>query len=103
VQLDTWLVRWSTNYALLRRAVDAAGRALAKRPYESFLEPGEQLSFSELVNGVEVHFAVELFRVDTDGTLWVFVGTEADLPTPLRIRPWVVFRKLRDGTAFMLR
>jgi len=102
VRLDSWLAYWSANYAFLRRAVDAAGRSLAKRPYESFLEPGEELSFSEVVDGIEVHFAVDLFRVEPDGTLWVFVDADAGLPTPLRIRPSVVFRKLRDGTAFLL-
>ena len=102
-RLDDLLVRFSRNYAFLRRAVDSAGRALAKQPYESFLEPGAELSFSELVDGTEVRFAVDIFRADTDGTLWVYVDVDAKLSTPLRLRPSFVFRKLRDGTAYLMR
>ena len=100
--LDRLLVRFSRNYALLRRAVDSAGRALAKRPYDSFLQPGEELSFSELVDEVEVHFGVEIFREDNGGVLWVYVNAQTDLPTPLLIKPSFVFRKLPDGRAYVV-
>ena len=100
--LDRLLVRFSRNYALLRRAVDSAGRALAKRPYDSFLQPGEELSFSELVDDVEVHFGVEIFREDNGGVLWVYVNAQTDLPTPLLIKPSFVFRKLPDGRAYVV-
>ncbi len=101
--LDELLVRFSRNYALLRRAVDSAGRALARRPYESFLEPGEEFSFSEFVDGIQVQFGVEIFREDKGGVLWVYVNADADLPTPLLIKPSFVFRKLPDGTAYVVR
>jgi len=101
--LDQLLVRFSRNYALLRRAVDSAGRALARRSYESFLEPGEEFSFSEVVDGVAVRFGVEIFREDRGGVLWVYVNVAADLPTPLLIKPSFVFRKLPDGTAYIVR
>ena len=100
--LDALLMRLSRNYALLRRAVDSAGRALAKRPYDSFLQPGEELSFSELVDDVEVHFGVEIFREDHGGVLWVYVNAQTDLPTPLLIKPSFVFRKLPDGRAYVV-
>ena len=98
--LNDWLARWSANYAFLRRAVDSAGRALAARPYESFLEPGEEFSFAEFVDGVEVHFGVEIYRIDRDGTLWVCVDADAAVTTPLGIKPTFLFRKLPDGRAF---
>jgi hypothetical protein len=101
--VSDWLARWSKNYALLRRAVDSAGRALAARPYESFLEPDEEFSFAEFVDGVEVHFGVEVYRLDRDGTLWVCVDADAALTTPLGIKPSFVFRKLPDGRAFLLK
>jgi len=101
--LDELLVRFSRNYALLRRAVDSAGRALARRSYDSFLEPGEEFSFSEQVDGVEVHFGVEIFREDKGGVLWVYVNADAHLLTPLLIKPSFVFRKLPDGTAYVVR
>ncbi|PWT76997.1 MAG: hypothetical protein C5B46_00415 [Proteobacteria bacterium] len=102
LRFDELLARVSRNYAFLRRAVDSAGRALAKQPYESFLEPIE-LSFTEFVEGTEVQFSVEVFRADSDGTLWVHVAPHAQLSTPLRLRPSFVFRKLRDGTAYVMR
>ena len=101
--LDELLVRFSRNYALLRRAVDSAGRTLARRSYESFLEPGEEFSFSEFVDGIEVQFGVEIIREDKGGILWVYVNANADLPTPLLIKPSFVFRKLPDGTAYIVR
>jgi len=102
VALNDWLARWSSNYAFLRRAVDSAGRALAARPYESFLQPGEEFSFAEFVDGVEVHFGVEVYRVDRDGTLWVCVDADAAVTTPLGIKPTFFFRKLPDGRALAL-
>jgi hypothetical protein len=103
VTFDELLVRFSRNYALLRRAVDSAGRALARRSYESFLEPGEEFSYSEFVDGIEVQFGVEIIREDKGGILWVYVNANADLPTPLLIKPSFVFRKLPDGTAYIVR
>jgi hypothetical protein len=101
--LGDWLSRWNRNYALLHRAVLSAGRALAARPYDSFLEPGEEFSFAEFVDGVEVHFGVEVYRLDRDGTLWVRVDADSVLTTPLGIRPSCVIRKLPDGRAFLLK
>lgn len=101
--LDALLVRFSRNYALLRKAVDAVGRALAKRSYESFLEPGEEFSFSEFVDGVQVRFSYEIVREEQGGVLWVYVNADADLPAPLLMKPSFVFRKLPDGTAYVVR
>jgi hypothetical protein len=101
VALNDWLVRWSANYAFLRRVVDSAGRALASQPYDSFLQPDQELSFSEVVNGVEIQLGVDVFREDRDGTLWVSVDARADLWTPLGIKPSFVFKKLPDGTAYL--
>ena len=101
--LEDLLIRLSRNYAFLYRAVDSAGRALAKQPYESFLEPGVELSFSEMVDGTAVRFAVDVYRADSDGTLWVHVHADSTLATPLRMRPSFVFRKLTDGTAYIVR
>lgn len=103
MSLDRFLVRFSSNYALLRRAVDSAGRALARRSYESFLLPGEEFSFSEWVDGVQIRFAVEIVREEQGGVLWVYVNADADLPTPLLLRPSFVFRKLPNGTAYVVR
>ena len=101
VMIDRWLTRWSRNYAFLRRAVDDVGRQIARRPYDSLLQPGEELSFAQFVDGVHIDFEVEIFRIDSDGTIWVRVEGQAALPTPLRIRPAVVFRKLADGRAYI--
>jgi hypothetical protein len=98
--VDHWLTRLSRNYALLRRAVDDVGRQLARRPYDTMLEPGEQLSFAQHVSGVYIDFDVEVYRIDKDGSMWVHVQTRSELSTPLNIHPSFVFRKLPDGRAF---
>jgi len=99
--LDRWLTRWSRNYAFLRRILDCVGRDLARKPYDFLLQPGEQLSFSQLVEGVRVDFDVDVFRLDSDGTLWVSIETKAPLRTPLDIKPSLVFRKRPDGSAWI--
>jgi hypothetical protein len=99
--IDRWLTRWSRNYALLRRVLDGVGRDLARRPYDPLLQPGDELSFSQLVEGMHVDFAVDVFRIDADGTLWVSVAAKAPLPTPLDIKPSLVFRKRPDGSAWI--
>jgi hypothetical protein len=101
--LGDWLARWNKNYALLQRAVLSAGRALAARPYDSFLQPDDEFSFAEFVDGVEVHFGVEVYRLDHDGTLWIRVDADSVLATPLGIKPSCIIRKLPDGRAFLLR
>jgi hypothetical protein len=99
--IDRWLTRWSRNYAFLRRTVDAVGRDLARGPYDKLLQPDEALSFSQLIDGVRVDFDVDVFRIDSDGTLWVSVQTRAALATPLDIKPSLVFRKRPDGSAWV--
>jgi hypothetical protein len=98
--VDRWLTRWSRNYAFLRRAVGEVGRELARRPYDAFLQPGEELSFSQFVDGVQVEFGVEVYRIDRDGSMWVRVDARSHLGTPLQLRPAFVFRKLPDGRAY---
>jgi hypothetical protein len=99
--LDRWLTRWSRNYAFLRRAVGEIGREIARRPYDTFLQPGEELSFSQFVDGVQVDFEVEVYRIDRDdGCMWVRVEARSSLPTPLQLRPAFEFRKLPDGRAY---
>jgi hypothetical protein len=100
--VDRWLTRWSRNYAFLRHAVDTVGRELARRPYDAFLQPGEELSFSQFFQGVQVEFGVEVYRIDRDGCMWVRVDARSSLGTPLRIRPSFVFRKMPDGRAYAL-
>jgi sugar lactone lactonase YvrE len=100
--VDRWLVRWSANYAFLRRAVDEVGRDLARRPYAALLRPDQELSFSQFVDGIHLDFEVDVFRIDGDGTLWVCVDVRGKLPTPLGIRPSCVFRKHPDGRAFVM-
>jgi len=98
--IDHWLTRLSRNYALLRRAADDVGRQLARRPYGAMLEPGEELSFAQHFDGIYIDFDVEVFRIDSDGSMWVHVQTRSELSTPLNIHPSFVFRKLPDGRAF---
>jgi hypothetical protein len=98
--IDRWLSRLSRNYAFLHRAVDQAGRALARRPYDDMLQPGEELSFTQFVDGVRIDFEVEVFRLDRDGTMYVRVKSRSTLPTPFALTPAFVFSKLPDGRAF---
>jgi hypothetical protein len=100
VFIDRWLARWNRNYAFLLEAVRDVGRQLAKRPYEAMLEPDEELSFAQHVKGTYIAFEVEVFRIDSDGTMWVHVQAHSDLPTPFALKPSFVYRKLPDGRAF---
>ena len=99
--IDRWLRRFSRNYAFLHQVVQDVGRDLARRDYEAFLQPGEEFSFSQFVDGVQIDFEVEVFRIDpADRALWVRVHGRSKLPTPLSLTPSFVFRKLPDGRAF---
>jgi hypothetical protein len=102
--LEHWLSRFSRNYAFLHAAVQRVGRDIARRDYEAFLQPGEELSFSQLVDGVQIVFEVEVFRIDAgDRSMWVRVTPRSTLSTPLDLKPAFVFRKLPEGTAFIVR
>ena len=62
--------------------------------------PLRRKSFSQLFEGVQIEFGVEVYRIDRDGSMWVRVDARSSLGTPLRIRPSFVFRKLPDGRAY---
>jgi hypothetical protein len=99
--IDRWLIRFSRNYAFLHEAVQDVGRTLARRDYDAFLQPGEELSFTQFVDGVQIDFEVEVFRIDaSDQSMWVRVNPRSELSTPLDLKPAFVFRKLPDGRAF---
>ena len=99
--IDRWLIRFSRNYAFLHRVVQDVGRTLARRDYDAFLQPGEELSFTQFVDGVQIDFEVEVFRIDpSDQSMWVRVHPRSALSTPLDLKPAFVFRKLPDGRAF---
>ncbi|MEO8628873.1 MAG: hypothetical protein ABI612_12320 [Betaproteobacteria bacterium] len=100
--IDRWLTRWSPNYAFLRKAVREVGSELARRPYDAMLQPGEEFSFAQFVDGVHIDFEVEVFRIDLDKTMWIRVEPRAKLWTPLELKPSYTFRKLPDGRAFAL-
>jgi len=100
--IDRWLTRFSRNYDFLRRAVDAVGRELAQRPYDALLAD-DSLSFTQFVDGAQIDFEVEVFRIDTDGCMWVRVVPQSAKRTPLGLKPAYVFRKLRDGRAYRMR
>lgn len=101
MRIDRWLARWSRNYAFLHRVVHEVGRGLARRDYDAFLQPGEEFSFTQFVDGVQIDFEVEVFRIDpADRSLWVRVIARSKLATPFDLKPAFVFRKLPDGRAF---
>jgi hypothetical protein len=98
--IDRWLARLSPNYAFLLRAVNEVGRELARRPYDALLQPGEEFSFAQFVDGVQIDFDVEVYRIDTDGTMWVRVQARSKLSTLLDLKPAFEYRKLPDGRAY---
>ena len=50
-----------------------------------------------------MQFDFEIVREEKGGVLWVYVNADAGLPTPLLLKPSFVFRKLPDGTAYVVR
>jgi len=98
--IETWLSRWSPNYAFLRHAVDTVGREIARKPYDSLLQP-EELSFTQYFDGEAVDFEVEVYRIDSNGTIWARVEARCERPTPMMLRPALIFTKHRDGMAYV--
>jgi hypothetical protein len=103
VPFDRWLIRWSRNYAFLHRAVQEVGRAFARRDYDAFLQPGEEFAFTQFVDGTQLDFEAEVFRIDAaDQSIWVRMQVRSALRTPLGLVPSFTFRKLPDGRAFVV-
>lgn len=101
--LDRWLIRWSRNYAFLYQAVQDVGRAFARRDYEAFLQPGEEFVFTQFVDGEQLDFEAEVFRIDpADRSIWVRMQVRSTLSTPFALKPSFTFRKLPDGRAFVV-
>lgn len=88
------------NFAFLQAVADSVGRDLEARSYDELLEPSEELSFQQVIDGVEVDVSVRAKRRKADGTLTVRIDVRANLPTPLGAPPEYVFRKRLDGSVY---
>jgi hypothetical protein len=85
--------------AALKRAVERVGKEFERRPYDQLLEPAEKLSFSRVVDGIEMHFAAEAFTVNENGD----IGFCIDAHTGSKRNGWqpsYQFFKRKDGTVY---
>jgi hypothetical protein len=86
-------------YALLRREVTSVGKEYEGLPYERLLEPAEVLSFSRVIDGVEISFSAEAFHVKQNGDAGFCIDASA---TPNRTgkQPSYQFYKRKDGSVY---
>ena len=83
-------------------AVLADGRWPGYGKDTAMIGAGGTIGLAQFVNGVHIDFEVEVFRIDTaDRSMWVRVTARSSLPTPLHVKPSLVYRKLPDGRAYI--
>jgi hypothetical protein len=97
-----WLKRYVSkcraNVAFLRRISDEVGKGVEQWPYEKLSRPAEEISFSRVINGIEVSFSIEEFNENKAGDLHICMDVNAKIPTFLFGLPSYVFWKRRDGS-----
>ena len=82
-------------------ALEAVGADGIRGYAYDWRDPSRAIELQVFVDGVQVDFDVEVYRIDRDdGCMWVRVEARSSLDTPLRLRPAFEFRKLPDGRAF---
>ncbi|OGW66695.1 MAG: hypothetical protein A3H49_00355 [Nitrospirae bacterium RIFCSPLOWO2_02_FULL_62_14] len=86
-------------YALLRREVTNVGKEFERLPYERLLVAAEVLSFSRVIEGVEISFSAEAFDVKPNGDAGFCVDASAD-PNRTGKQPSYQFYKRKDGTVY---
>ena len=86
-------------YALLRREVTNVGKEFERLPYERLLVAAEGLSFSRVIEGVEISFSAEAFDVKPNGDAGFCVDASAD-PNRTGKQPSYQFYKRKDGTVY---
>jgi len=86
-------------YALLRREVSNVGEEFERFPYERLLEPAEALSFSRIVEGVEISFSAGAFHVKPNGDAGFCIDARAN-PNRTGAQPSYQFYKRKDGSVY---
>lgn len=81
----------------LRRELAAVGKEFEAMPYERLLEPAEKLSFSRVVDGIEMSFSAEAYDVKKNGDICFCIDARAR-PARTRWQPSYRFVKRKDGT-----
>jgi hypothetical protein len=84
---------------LLRREVTRVGREFEARPYSDLQEPAETLSFSALVEGVEIYFSAEAFVLKQNGDLGFCIDASAKGANAFW-QPSYQFCKWPDGSVY---
>ena len=84
----------------LRRAVETVGREFEAMPYERLLERAEVLSFTRIVDGLEMTFSAEAFDVDRNGDIHFCIDADATLLGRWGWFPSYQFSKRRDGSVY---
>jgi hypothetical protein len=96
-----WIDRYRSNYALLRRAADEAGRRFERKPYHELAggradESGGEFAFE----GVPVRYSAYSVEVHKKGDVRFCIDVTAELPTLLGVKPSYEFWKRPDGSVY---
>jgi hypothetical protein len=84
---------------LLRREVNRVGQEFEARPYSDLQQPGEELSFSRMVDGVEISFNAQAFDIKPNGDVGFCIDARAkDVKSGWQ--PSYQFYKRPDGSVY---
>ena len=90
-------------YALLRREVQVVGKEFEVLPYERLLDLSDDDVYrAKNVEGIDIHFNIELVGVAKNGDLHICI--DANAPPPgwkwRNVLPSYSFSKRKDGTVY---
>ncbi len=84
---------------LLLREIAVVGKEFESMEYDRLLEPAETLSFSRVVDGIELSFSAEAYNIKKNGDICFCIDARAT-PNRTRWQPSYQFFMRKDGTIY---
>jgi hypothetical protein len=98
--LRAYIERRRFNRDFLRRVADDVGKEIAGWSYKTLSLPAEEISFSRVIDGVEVVFSIEAYDRNRAGDIHVCVDVNSSIPTFWWLLPSYVFWKRADESIY---
>lgn len=84
---------------LLLHEIAVVGKEFESMEYDRLLEPAETLSFSRVVDGIELSFSAEAYNIKKNGDICFCIDARAT-PNRTRWQPSYQFFKRKDQTVY---
>ncbi len=84
----------------LRQELDKVGKDFERKDYNELLKPAEEISFSKIIDGIEMFFSAEAYNVKKNGDTCFSIDADTKSPKIRGWKPSYRFCKRKNGTVY---